>query len=86
MIRESWAVGLRKDRVSQGIFHCKAAKWEGLIWCSERHGERWWLQMSKLSEGEPGIEWSRRTRQEAESVWPGARRWVGLALVISLAP
>lgn len=70
--------------MSQGIFHCKAAKREGLIWRSERHGERWWLQMSKLSKEEPGFEWGRRNRQEAECVRPGVRRWVGLALVVSL--
>lgn len=79
IIQESRAVGLRNDRVSQGIFHCKAAKREGLIWRSERHGERWWLQMSNLSKEEPGFEWARRNRQEAECA---ARReevgWIGV--------
>lgn len=30
-----------------------------------------------------GIGWLRRSRQEAESVWPDAERWVGLALVVN---
>lgn len=70
--QKSGALGVVKKRVTQGIFHCKAARREGLIWRDERHGESWWLQMSKLSKGEPGFEWSRRTRQEVESVWPQA--------------
>lgn len=68
--KKSGAVGLAEKRLSQGIFHCKAARREWLIGRSERDGERWWLQMSELSKEEPGFDWSRRTRQEAESIWP----------------
>ena len=78
------AVEIRNSRVSQGIFHCKAAKREGAVWPSERHGEHWWLQLSNLSKGEPGVDGSEGIGKRQRVCGETAKRWVGLALVVSL--
>lgn len=69
-------VWTRSDRVCQGIFHCKSAKREGVVWPSERHGGGWWLQMSDLSKEEPGFDGSEGIGKRQEVC--GQRRSGGL--------